>query len=66
LELASHRHELLESFDMLAYGVGAFAAGVIGYWSIAVLLNMTRSRQLSVFGYYCVAVGVLALFLAAR
>jgi undecaprenyl-diphosphatase len=66
LEVTAHRHELLEGFDLLAYGVGAVAAGIIGYWSIAVLLNMTRSRQLSVFGYYCVAVGVLALFLAAR
>ena len=65
LELVTHRHEALEGFDPLAYGVGTLAALVVGYWSIGVLLNMTRSRRLSVFAYYCWAVGGLALFLAA-
>jgi undecaprenyl-diphosphatase len=66
LEFLSHRHDALEGFDPLAYGIGTLAAGVIGYWSIAVLLNMTRSRRLSTFGYYCIAMGILSLFLAAR
>jgi len=66
LELFSHLHTAGEGFDPLAYGVGTLAAGVVGYWSIAVLLNMTRSRRLSMFGYYCVAIGVLALLLASR
>ena len=66
LELVAHRHEALQGFDPLAYGVGILAALVAGYWSIAVLLNMTRSRRLSVFAYYCWAIGGLALFLAAR
>jgi undecaprenyl-diphosphatase len=66
LELVTHRHEALAGFDPLAYGVGTLAALVVGYWSIAVLLNMTRSRRLSVFAYYCWAIGGLALFLAAR
>ena len=65
LELVTHRHEALEGFDPLAYGAGTLAALVVGYWSIGVLLNMTRSRRLSVFAYYCWAVGGLALFLAA-
>ena len=64
LELVTHRHEALEGFDPLAYGAGTLAALVVGYWSIGVLLNMTRSRRLSVFAYYCWAVGGLALFLA--
>ena len=50
----------------LAYGLGTLVAGVVGYWSIAVLLNMTRSRRLSVFAYYCWAIGVLALLLSTR
>ena len=65
LELVTHRHEALQGFDPLAYGAGTLAALVVGYWSIGVLLNMTRSRRLSVFAYYCWAVGGLALFLAA-
>ena len=65
LELVTHRHEALQGFDPLAYGAGTLAALVVGYWSIGVLLNMTRSRRLSVFAYYCWAIGGLALFLAA-
>ena len=65
LELVAHHQEALQGFDPLAYGAGTLAAGVVGYWSIAVLLNMTRSRRLSLFAYYCFAVGGLALFLSA-
>ncbi len=66
LEMVAHRHHMSQGFDPLAYGLGTLAAGIVGYWSIAVLLNMTRSRRLSVFAYYCWAVGGLAFFLAAR
>lgn len=66
LELIAHRHAAMEGFNPAAYGIGVFAAGIVGYWSIAVLLNMTRSRRLSVFGYYCLAIGALTLFLASR
>jgi undecaprenyl-diphosphatase len=64
LELLAHRHELLQGFDLPTYGAGTLAAGVVGYWSIGVLLNMTRSRRLSVFAYYCWVVGGLVFFLA--
>jgi undecaprenyl-diphosphatase len=63
LEVVAHRHEILQGFDLLAYSAGTLAAGIVGYWSITVLLNMTRSRRLSVFAYYCWAVGILAFFL---
>lgn len=66
LELLSHWQTALEGFDLLAYGIGTLAAGIVGYWSITVLLNMVRSRRLSMFGYYCVAVGLLSLFLASK
>jgi undecaprenyl-diphosphatase len=64
LEVVAHRHVLLEGFDPLAYGFGTLMAGIAGYWSIAVLLNMTRSRRLSLFAYYCWAIGILALLLS--
>ncbi len=66
LEVIAHRQEALAGFDPLVYGVGTLAAGLLGYWSIAVLLRMTQSRRLSVFGYYCVALGLLTLVLTAR
>lgn len=66
LELVAHRQEALAGFDPLVYGVGTLAAGILGYWSIAVLLRMTQSRRLSVFGYYCVVLGVLTLVFVAR
>ena len=64
LEVVSHRRELLQGFDPVAYGLGTVAAGVVGYWSIAVLLNLTRSRRLSIFSYYCFIIGGVALLLA--
>jgi undecaprenyl-diphosphatase len=64
LELIAHWHDAFLEFNLLAYGVGTLAALIIGYWSIAVLLNMTRSRRLSVFAYYCWGIGVLTLVLA--
>jgi undecaprenyl-diphosphatase len=66
LQLVAHRHEAFRQADLLAYGVGTLAALVVGYWSIAILLNMTRSRQLSVFAYYCWAIGFVALIISSR
>jgi undecaprenyl-diphosphatase len=66
LELFSHRHEPFQAADLLTYGVGTLAALVVGYWSIAVLLNLTRSRRLSMFAYYCWAIGVVALVMGSR
>lgn len=66
LELFSHRQETFQAADLLAYGVGTLAALVVGYWSIAVLLNLTRSRRLSMFAYYCWAIGVVALVVGSR
>ena len=66
LELFSHRQETFQAADLLAYGVGMLAALVVGYWSIAVLLNLTRSRRLSMFAYYCWAIGIVALVVGSR
>jgi len=66
LEIISHRRELLQGFDPIAYGIGAFAVGIVGYGSITVLLNMTRSQRLSVFAYYCFAIGVFAFLLTSK
>jgi len=66
LEFFSHRQEMFQAADLLAYGVGTLAALVVGYWSIAVLLNLTRSRRLSMFAYYCWAIGVVTLMVSSR
>jgi undecaprenyl-diphosphatase len=66
LQLVAHRHEAFQRADFLAYGVGTLAALVVGYWSIAVLLTMTRSRRLSVFAYYCWVIGVVTLVIGSR
>jgi undecaprenyl-diphosphatase len=63
LELMVHRNEALSDVDLLAYGVGTLAAALVGYWSIAVLLKMTRAHRLSLFAYYCWIVGGLSLLL---
>jgi undecaprenyl-diphosphatase len=65
LELLAYRQDASAGLDLLAYGAGTLVALAAGYWSIAVLLNMTRSRRLSLFAYYCWAVGGLAFFLTA-
>jgi undecaprenyl-diphosphatase len=66
LELVSHRQETFHRADLLAYGVGTLAAFVVGYWSIAVLLKLTRSRRLSMFAYYCWAIGLVTLVVGSR
>lgn len=66
LQLITHRHEAFHRADLLPYGIGTLAALVVGYWSIDVLLNMTRSRRLSLFAYYCWAIGVVTLIISSR
>ena len=66
LQLVAHRHEAFHQADFLPYGIGTLAALVVGYWSIDVLLNMTRSRRLSVFAYYCWVIGMITLFISSR
>jgi undecaprenyl-diphosphatase len=63
LELVAHYRDVITSTELLAYGIGTLAALIVGYWSIAVLLRMTRSRQLSIVAYYCWIVGALTLLL---
>lgn len=57
LEAITHAAEWAQSIDVVGYGAGMVAAFLVGYWSIAVLLKMLRSRQFSLFAYYCWAVG---------
>ncbi|MGE0823970.1 MAG: undecaprenyl-diphosphate phosphatase [Candidatus Binatia bacterium] len=66
LEVVAHRHEIAQGFDVFAYSLGTLAAAIVGYWSIAVLLSMTRSRRLSIFGVYCCLIGIFAFFWAGR
>lgn len=65
LEIVAHRQAIAQDFDLFSYSVGTLAAAIVGYWSIAVLLHMTRSRRLSIFGVYCCIVGVFTFFVAS-
>lgn len=65
LQIVTHWNEMLHGFHLIPYSAGALAALATGYWSIAVLLNMVRTRRLSVFSYYCWTIGGLALFFSA-
>jgi len=44
--------------------VGGFAAGVAAYLSVAFLTRYFRSNDLRPFGWYCVLVGAICLYLA--
>jgi len=44
--------------------VGGIAAGVAAYASVAFLTRYFRSNNLRPFGWYCIAVGIICLFLA--
>lgn len=57
LEVITHATQWAENIDVLGYGMGVLAAFLVGYWSIAVLLRTLRSRRLSLFAYYCWALG---------
>jgi len=63
LQLATHADPRGQEVDWLGYGLAFVAAFVVGYASIAVLLKMLLSRKLTLFAYYCWAVGASVLAL---
>ena len=44
-----------------SYTAGMITAAVVGYISIRFLLQIVRNRKMRYFGYYCFAVGILAI-----
>lgn len=65
LEAVTHADRWIESVNVVGYSAGTVAAFLVGYWSIAVLLKILRSRRLLLFAYYCWAVGGGVLFMKA-
>lgn len=61
LQLLSHWGEIGQGIDIFSYTLGTLAAAIVGYLSIPLLVRLTRSQHLSVFSYYCWALGGLAL-----
>jgi undecaprenyl-diphosphatase len=46
---------------MTNYFIGAIIAGIIGYFSIAVLLKIVKTGKFFYFGAYCALIGILGL-----
>ncbi|MCL2003245.1 MAG: undecaprenyl-diphosphate phosphatase [Oscillospiraceae bacterium] len=53
------------SGEFFSYIPGMIAAGVVGYFAIAVIKRLVAAGRFGVFAYYCAAVGVITLFLEA-
>ncbi|MCM8775790.1 MAG: undecaprenyl-diphosphatase UppP [Candidatus Omnitrophica bacterium] len=47
--------------DMHVLLVGFFVSAIVGYFAIAFLLRIIERSRFFVFGYYCLAIGVVAL-----
>lgn len=50
-----------DGLNWLPYVIGPAIAAVSGYFSIKLVLRFLRSGRLSVFSYYCWAVGIISL-----
>lgn len=48
---------------LINYFVGAMAAAIIGYISIAFLMKIVKKGKFFYFGLYCIAVGILGILL---
>lgn len=61
LQLVLHWEEVVNGIDVFAYTLATLVAAGVGYASIPLLIRMTRSQRLSLFAYYCWAIGGVAL-----
>ena len=61
LEISDIGSETLTGAMIGSYAAGMIAAAVVGYISIRFLLRIVRGRKMRYFGYYCFAVGILAI-----
>ena len=61
LESSDIGSETLTGAMIGSYAAGMITAAVVGYISIRFLLRIVRGRKMRYFGYYCFAVGILAI-----
>ena len=47
--------------ELLPYAVGMLVSAVVGFFAIKFLIAMAKKAKLSVFGFYCIAMGLFAL-----
>jgi len=62
LQIATHAFE--PGVEFVHYFAGFLAAFVSGIFAIRVVLRLLFSKRFNLFGYYCILLGVLVLFLA--
>ena len=60
LELFVHRETIISEFN-ISYLLGFFAAFVVGFLSIGVVLKFLTENKFKYFGYYCLALGIIIL-----
>jgi undecaprenyl-diphosphatase len=56
---------LEEAFSLIPF-LSMLIAGVVGYLALVLLQKTLKSEKFCLFGFYCLAIGVLALLLAFR
>ncbi|MFH0885251.1 MAG: undecaprenyl-diphosphate phosphatase [Candidatus Micrarchaeota archaeon] len=59
--LLEGRHALDGGIDVVPVAVGFLVAAIAGYLSIAILIRLLKESRLQWFGYYCIALAVLAI-----
>ena len=47
--------------DVFPVLIGMIVAGIVGYFSLKLLLKIVRKKKLRIFSYYCFIVGVLVI-----
>lgn len=62
LQIATHAFE--PGVEFVYYFAGFLAAFVSGIFAIGVVLKLLFSKRFNLFGYYCILLGVLILFLS--
>lgn len=58
LELSNFGEIITVSSDYIYYGISFLVAMVTTYFSFKLLLSIIRKEKLSLFGYYCLAIGL--------
>ncbi len=59
-------HTNLGGVSPLAAFLAVGVAGVVGYFALRLLQNILKSNRFYLFGFYCLAIGLLAVFLAPK
>jgi len=64
-ELFKERHELLNE-NLLSLLIATFVSGIVGYFSIAFLINYLKTRSNLIFIVYRIVLGIIILILLSN